>query len=363
MKANNSTQTNVALLGASLLFCGGVFLALDYLLSTPVVRLMEQEKPYVSKDGGWYELKRSFVGKDAWGTAIYDVTTDEFGFRVGSRKPGRGDIIILGDSFVYGINGSSNETFVGLFDASTPKKVLNAGVPSYSPTAYLHSYTTALADSALNDKHTVVVALDIGDVQDEATRWREGTDHPVLLPTSGPPTSGPNYWGDRLHLTTRIYRHFRYTLLSPNPFDKGRSAFTWEDWKVLDSKPYYLEGYAPLGVRGGLDRVANKMRKLAALAREHQASFFVLIYPWPAQIKHPDKFSWESYVAALCRDVQCSGVINTLPVFRAYAAKNRDWFHELYFQGDVHFNARGNEIIFRELKAALDGVKQAEGPE
>src|SRR5882724_9225945 len=104
------------------------------------VLLADDKKPYLQKDDGWYELKRDFVGADDWGTNIFAVETDQYGFRKGSNKSGPGDVIFLGDSFAYGINGLWNETFVGMYDLSTSNKVLNAAVCSYSPTPYLHQY-------------------------------------------------------------------------------------------------------------------------------------------------------------------------------------------------------------------------------
>jgi threonyl-tRNA synthetase len=121
-------------------------------------------------NNGWYELKSNFIGKDQYGPNIFPVMTNDYGFRKGPNSPngGKHEFIFLGDSFTYGINGAWNETFVGIFEAQSGKMVLNAGVSSYSPSAYLFQYKKALKNGALSAKHTVIVALDISDVQDEA---------------------------------------------------------------------------------------------------------------------------------------------------------------------------------------------------
>src|SRR5688572_13059641 len=138
-----------------LAIAGGLVLAsacailADFLVSLvwrPSTNAVTIQKPYVQKEHGWYELQPHFVGHDQFGPHVYTVETDAHGFRrqPGVVSPTSYDVIFLGDSFTYGISGPWQETFVGMFASGSSKSVLNGGVASYSPTAYLYQYKKAL---------------------------------------------------------------------------------------------------------------------------------------------------------------------------------------------------------------------------
>lgn len=355
-----------------------LFLAGDYAFSASLLPdpdadvewVAADERPYQQGPDGWYELKRDFRGRDYWGNKVYPVRTDAFGFRSaedGAEKPGPAAIIVLGDSFTYGLNGPWDETFVGMFDRSLAARVANAGVPSYSPTPYLHRYRQALAAGAMRSSHVVVVALDISDVHDEAGVWIDGSPPKnlravnadrglVVAQQAAAEATSRGRLRDRLRLTGGIYRALRYSLLAiPNPtvFDQMKSSFTWNTWETLDATPAAVTGFSPLGVRGGLDRIAGKLAELTALAHASRSTLFVLLYPWPAQLRHPDRFSWSGFVAEACRRAGCDGVIDTIPAFRERAGSDAGWYNALYVKGDVHFNAEGNRLIFEALKREL----------
>jgi hypothetical protein len=364
----------------------------DFLVSLvwrPATNAVMIQKPYVQKEDGWYELQPHFAGHDQFGPLIFAVETDGYGFR---RKPGSPsstsyDVIFLGDSFTYGISGPWEETFVGMFASGSSKNVLNGGVASYSPTAYLYQYQKALAAKLLPRGHTVIVAVDISDVQDEAGMWTDGETHPrkvratsvppapishtltnatparVTRPAAAPvPTltmvdmraavieALPNTWA--------VYRFIRYDLLRwnrPELTTMPRSAFTYRAWADLDSKPAQplQQGYGPLGVAGGLSRVTGKLHEIMDTAKAFDARVYLLIYPWPAQVAYADRFSWSAFVSDVCRRGWCAGVIDTIPAFRSIAARDKAWLNIYYISGDTHFSVRGNRVVADAVLATI----------
>lgn len=345
--------------------------------------LTVNEKPYLNLDYGWYELKKNFKGQDQFGPLIYLVETDEHGFRKDPNIPAhqKYNIIFLGDSFTYGINGSWDKTFVGMFGSKTEAKVLNAGVSSYSPTPYLYQYKKALKEGILSDRHTVIVAIDMSDVQDEASYWEwdeANQVHPrrfeyILKNHSTQKRNDDLHTKirDSLPLSVKIYRYVQYifSYLRYNIADRNdvplsisnhpRSAFTWEEWSLLNATyPYQdLSGYAPLGVNKGLEKVGKQVSKIVKLASKNNSKVYFLIYPWPAQIVYSDKFNWSSWIRGLCEKENCSGVVDTIPTFRALAKKNKKWFRDYYVLGDIHFNERGNQIISEEIIKSINMEK------
>lgn len=343
------------------------FLLIDVVFSSYLFSALQigdfRQTQHLEGDNGWYELRKNYQGSDTWGARKYQVWTNSLGFRTSHagfrEKKTKGDVIFLGDSFTYGTNGPWEETFVGMFEAHSGARVLNAGVSSYSPTAYLHQYRKALRADALASPHTVVVGLDMSDVQDEAGYWIDGDKHPRKsdqeLQYRQEFRIRP-FLVAKLNFTKFIWR-LRYIVGASVArsdeaiFAMPRSAFTFDSWEKLDKDPPYADsnGYAPLGVRGGLLRVREKVGEIIRLAGTHNAAVYILVYPWPAQLKYADKFNWVDFVSGVCREFGCAGVVDTFPRFREMAQKHPHWYEELFVIGDVHFSEAGNRVIFQEL--------------
>jgi hypothetical protein len=356
----------VVLLGT--IFGISVVLSIDFIHSN----YLGDEKLIVPKDGGWYELSRSYAGPDQWGSYSYLVLTDKNGFRVGDNdnKQGKASLVFLGDSFTFGINGPWRETFVGMCDQYSKNKIINAGVPSYSPVGYLHQYKKILNADLIDTRHTLIIGLDISDVQDEASVWIDGNNHPIKRKNS------VNFSGKSSHQLFSDYyaenfrkSYFLYKRLKllfgfdaapkPQPFNAiinlGRSAFTWKSWEVLNNTEYDVansaeSGYAPLGVGGGLQKIQKNLIEIADLANKNRAELYILLYPWPAQIAHKSQFSWQKFAIETCKKIKCKGVIDPTQKFIAYSNLDNNWYKKLYIEGDVHFTTLGNKLIFNSLK-------------
>jgi hypothetical protein len=369
---------NLLLLIVSIFVSFALFLVVDVSLGSRLVKpniLQLQDKPYVDLNGGWYELKKNFTGQDEYGSLRFSVSTDKNGFRKSGIETDhvKSDVIFLGDSFTYGINGPWEETFVGMYEKLSGVKVLNAGVASYSPTPYLYQYKKALDRKLLNKQHIVVIGLDISDVQDEATRWTwddEMGNHPRLRNWTPQKYSITQKFrmnlSSALPMTSNIYRFVRYNVIKPllgspspettqaerelNTINLPRSAFTWQSWNMLNRTG---NGYAPLGVNGGLESITERVMQINELVDDEQSKIFLLIYPWPAQLFHKDIFDWSEWTQHLCEKLTCDGVIDTIPKFRKQAIENDKWFSEFYVPGDVHFNERGNKVVAESLLKVL----------
>jgi hypothetical protein len=329
--------------------------------------ISESEKPFLKKDNGWYELKDRFQGYDSFGNRTFPVETTKNGFRKspGTLEPEKYNYLFLGDSFTYGVNGPWDETFVGMFSEYTKFRVLNGGVSSYSPTPYLHRYKKALNANLLSEKHKVIIALDISDVQDEAGYWIDGPLHPEkrIAELEFKKQQALNQIQDESFLRKKfphvasVYSFVRYELIpkflghNSIKLDNPRSAFTYVEWGQLDENfPYENpEGYKPLGVAGGLNKVKAKLMEISKLANTNNGEVFILIYPWPSQLIHKDKFSFEQYVKDICTEIECSGVINTFSAFKNIKSNDPEWIKHYYLHGDIHFNKFGNKIIADEL--------------
>jgi hypothetical protein len=109
------------------------------------------------------------------------------------------------------------------------------------------------------------------------------------------------------------------------------------------------KGYAPLGVKGGLDKLNQKLTEIVQLAHEQNARIYFLIYPWPAQLARTDNYSWFSHASKLCKNTSCDGVINVIEKFRMLSKATNFNINDYYQRGDVHFTKKGNEIVKQSL--------------
>jgi hypothetical protein len=119
---------------------------------------------------------------------------DSDGFR-NTSNDGPFDIVILGDSHVYGYGVSAEDSYPKQLAAITGKKVYNFGMGGYGPAQYAH-----LADKALDlNPDTLVVSLFMGndpvnacEIANLLTYWKDYFDrHNLTTPSCGSRAPAP----------------------------------------------------------------------------------------------------------------------------------------------------------------------------
>ena len=372
----------LALMLGSIAVALGAFLLFDALYSKrqtdvslqPPAPRTNGRSLYLSKPSGWYELNPGYNGEDRYGPHLIKVRTDGRGFRVPLDGPATAKgprpasplpaLVFLGDSFTYGVGASWEQTFVGQVARRYGGEVINAGVISHAPTAHRYRLERMLQDGRIPPGAIVIMAVDISDVQDEASRWVPGPGEPrerqsaaaAAVVQRQETAAQPQPWfsPQRFQLSHRIYAGLEsaYKQL----FDHwqvrnlDRSAFTHRPWAELEGR------YQPLGVAGGLQQLRQQLQQAARLSASRGHPFWILIYPWPAQLAYDARFSWERFIAGSCEPGVCSGVINTFGAFRQAVGPDRNsalWQNRLYLRGDVHFTPTGNALVAEAVLAAL----------
>lgn len=358
---------NLTVIFVAILFAFIIFLLIDF--SVHFVKTFNLKACGEPKLKGFYELKKQCYGKSKFYNSVYNVKTDQFGFRVNENKEEqkeRKNFIFLGDSFTFGINGSWDETFVGMFEKKTSQPVVNAGLGSYSPTVYSYQYQKALKSKILSENHTVIIAIDISDVQDEAGYWTDGYNSPIKMEYAQNfvPSDQKGFLkikkiiGLNLPYTKIIYKYVRRIILESKNSNSEykvenipRSAFTHTIWNNLE-KEYAApndKGYLPLGVKGGLEKLELKTTEIVKKAKLSGSKTYFLIYPWPAQLIYEQNiFSWNNFIKNLCLKSSCDGVIDTFPAFKRSLDDDKK-LDDIFWIGDVHFTKYGNKIIADEL--------------
>ena len=102
----------------------------------------------------------------------YNFCTDNHGFRYKCdiQRGKKFDYGFMGDSFTEGASVTYENSFVGIFEDKSKKKVANLGVVSYAPKIYLSKLNYYL-EKGYEFNHVVVV-IDISDLYDDNVYYR-----------------------------------------------------------------------------------------------------------------------------------------------------------------------------------------------
>jgi hypothetical protein len=268
-------------------------------------------------------------------------------------------VLLLGDSFTEGIGVPYEATFAGILDsvAAVGKiEVLNAAVSSYSPLIYYRKARHLLEQVGL-EVNAIAVFLDISDPYDEVHRYRltaDGEIHSVEA-RRGPRERAAGW----LRYNTIVGRAMTLALLAyegratPPPFGLGQAPARWS---------YDKGAYETWGARG-LDLAGASMDSLVYLARRHDVSLTLVIYPWPDQIVRRDL---ESSHVRFWRDwARRNGVplVNLFPLF--IGSRAPDSVLARYFMPhDLHWTAAGHRLIADSLlHTEVGGLIRNDGPD
>jgi len=318
-------------------------------------------------------LKPNFDGFDAWGSNQVRIFTNSLGFRDAAVRDvpmatDRKRVVFIGDSFTESLGMPYEQSFVGLFAQAFPAlDVLNAGVSSYAPSVYYEKLKYFL-DSGLKFDEAIVY-IDISDIQDEAILYSydpNGVLQMGLFQTGGeacspvprPPLPHPEKrWWEKVSYIGEFLGQMRYSArlartieqASFEDLSKSRAVYSRDyarpSWTYSDDSSCY----GALGIGGSIDKAKRQMDRLHELLASHGVALSVGVYPWPQQLLYDREESrqarlWREWCAGKCRKF-----FNHFPDFFRYKAQDPDFIRSLFFWGDFHFNARGNELLAREL--------------
>ncbi len=371
-----------------LVFSTTVFIALDWLYSTKILRSAGQPTSCIVADPVRHHAFRpNCESTERWGGHSYEVFTNNLGLRdekitrVPLTDP-RPRVLFLGDSYTEALGVDWRNSYVGRIASRFPQyDFLNGGVESYSPSNYLNVTRQLLAAGVEFDE--VIVFVDISDTQDEAAYYRD-------LDASGAVT-GParkqmlDTWESSLRMRMRkhllltnyvleiaersLVKHGYYHLateLNGNVFDMERSAWTYRT--VSDTLPM-VAGYAPLGVEGGIAREKAKMSILWGELEKRDIPISVVVYPWPAQVVHDTADSRQVRVWRDWCEGKCKRFISLFPSFLAVkdqCPRNEPgcWYLSQFIFGDTHYSVAGNTLVAAAVIPSLETIPptKASGP-
>jgi len=333
-----------------------LFFILDFILSNTIFNAKKNSCYQIEES--YYSLKKNCSGFDKFKSSFPTVKifTDEQGLRIGknTRKNFKEKVFIFGDSFAFGVGLKFEDTFTGILENKIKDfDFYNFAVGSYSPAVHLFNLEKQI--QLKNYPSKIIMLLDMTDVYDEAVRWKGNLGKPILSNTSLYEASNrkekffhKNFKVSRLFLhyinyQLRIYRFKN----NPENLKKIKTSlqagFTYRN---LDELGNYYQG----GIfTRGLEKIREKIFLISNIANKINSEFYLVIYPYGETIEFgQDKFNWENFAEEVCQNKKCK-LINTFNTFINYKKNNKNWYSDLFFVGDEHFNVGGNKLIADEL--------------
>jgi len=350
-------------------YCLSLWLACDFVYTKFIMK--RDPGPGVPNSIYSHDLRPNFSGRIRWGSATYPMYTNSLGFRDFAVRQipdasGTRRVVVIGDSFTEAIGVPFEDSFVGMLNRAAQSSAdkteyLNAGVASYSPTLYFRKIKFLLDRGLKFDE--VIVFSDISDVQDEAqlyfcfdddpnyrinckaSRPAAGTARPAdVLDWDPRDTLGIS---DQIVNTIKHYLYWYTGITKRRLHNNVRGGWTIPGFDVGD-------GYAPLGVEGGIERSLKHMQALADLLAKHSIPLTIVVYPWPVQLEWEDRNSRQAAIWRNFCITNCKEFVDLFPAFFAYKDSHpRSWYQDLFIPGDEHFSAAGNKFVFEELTKHL----------
>lgn len=365
----------VLLAGLMILYCVGIFVALDLAYSNLLHdRLFPRQTARVENAWFHHGLAANFDGSELWGSVRYRLVTNSLGFKDGAVRdvpltPATRRVLLIGDSFTEAIGMNFENSFVGLLyqaGQERPEKIefLNAAAVSYSPTVYYRKTKYLLEQGLRFDE--MVVFVDISDVYDEATAYFCFDDDPRYRAYCPQAEGAPA--PRAASVLTRAFRqvlktNFRITDVVQSKFKdkldqlRGKDLAYWiprrsaSGWTILR---YDLRDlFYPLDLDTAIARSVQNMQALADLLAARRIPLTIVVYPWPTQLMNDDRDSRQVSIWREFCVKNCKAFIDLFPVFFAEKDADKEWYARLFLSGDVHLSGEGNRLVFRELKKRL----------
>ncbi len=305
-----------------------------------------EERKYRIKNKIYHHtLKPNIKAKSVWGKNKYDTCTDENGFRqhCGIKNDYDKNLIIIGDSFVEGIGLEYEKTFAGMISKELNYSVYNMGVSSYSPVIYKNKIIYFI-EKGLKIKN-VLVFVDISDIDDEANNYieceKKVCGKKVL-------DNKPERKVEKIKKKFPLYDLLKSSIKNIKRTIKPkiyiyRRDFVRSNWTFVDETK---------NIKLGIKNSVKHMSELYSYLNEKNISLSVAIYPHPGQIIFDQEDSkqvkiWENFCANKCRYF-----INYFPIFfnKLDSNKPKKIIDKYYIKNDIHFNHKGNIIIYEKLK-------------
>ena len=304
-----------------------------------------------------YKKYKSFEGLTVF-------CTDNHGFRnkCNTKTGKKFDLAFIGDSFVEAGSLNYEDTFVGMFNNYSKKRIANLGVTSYSPSIYL-AKINFLLNNGYDFKH-IIIFIDVGDLYDEAFKYTLNDKLEVIekgrnkkryirkeFLRNNFPVLNFSFWVIR---KSNLFNNKANSKKESDPISENfvytQSLDIKTKW-TYSTKNDMVEGYNGK-ISDHQKNLINTMTNLYEILNKKDIKMSVAVFPNPQQLLYDTRKSvyvlmWKDF----CKN-KCSNFINYFDDFFDLVETEglQETIIKYYWKNDPHFNKEGNRVIFDKLK-------------
>ena len=206
--------------------------------------------------------------------------------------------------------------------------------------------------------------LDISDVSEESSQWSKNSEseRPILINNNNDTNinkngafknfTEQNFKGSRLiaRSLNNFFRSIRLYFLSTEKKLKKPGRSGWGNFLYVNLEETDKKLWEPYGFNHGIKKIKENSKEISIIAQSIKAELYIVIYPWPDSLEYgQNKFNWEKFSYSLCKDINCTKLINFFPDFIAEKNKTNDWLTKLYIGGDLHITEYSHKIIAKKI--------------
>ena len=341
---------------------------------------MDSWNPNLYKQKDWRTISENYHHSllpninviEHWGKNKQTLITNSLGFRDSSQRKikktnDKERILLIGDSFIEGLGYDYELTVSGLLQKhyGSEYEILNSAVASYSPSIYYFKTKHYIEEGYKFDK--ALVFLDLSDIVDE-TYLEFNSDNTIKVPANN---LSNNILKEKIYKFSYFLRDnfltFRViSLLSDkteflkNEIKDKYRASKYFNINFFDLNKKDLNLYKMINVKRGnwvknvdrnkkvdlgLERSQIFLDKLFNILKKNSIDSYLIIYPWPSQIFYENLF-YENFWKSFSKERN----INFVNLNKYFNEANKmDTIHKYFIPGDVHWNEKGTEIIFKAI--------------
>ena len=292
--------------------------------------------------------------------------------KIDKKNKDKRRILLIGDSFIEGAGVNYHDSFAGLLDKHLGNKfeILNSAVGSYSPSIYYKKIKFYLDQGYKFDQ--ALVFLDLSDIYDELfIKFNENEEIMTFTETKKQNIFKKIFYqiGNFLRENTVIFRflyiasdkteivknYIKLKIKASKTFDK--TFFETKRDDVMFYRMTHIDrGYWTFDqktfneIELGLKQSEKYLKKLFNLLNKNNIPSTLIIYPWPTQILYGDKFHQNYWL-----NFSNENNINFLSLYEVFKSNdNRRFILKNFIYGDIHWNKKGTELIFKEVIKNID---------
>ena len=298
----------------------------------------------------------------------YKLCTNEFGFKKSCEKQNKQNKIIdyafIGDSFVESVGINFEDTFVGKFAKfKSDKEVVNLGVGSYTPKIYY----AKINDLLIKDFKfkNIILFIDISDIYNE-NQYYIKNDKFIYVKRHNAYNYVNTIFKDysstyKIKKILRFYLPLSYFLYAniTHKLEFGSEINPTENNPIreipIDSRWTFKNEYSNLDnywIKNGIKESLFYMNKIYSLSKNNDFDISVAVYPWPSQILFDEDTGQEQVdIWSKFCEGKCKYFLNYIEDFHKLKKQENSnkIVTEFFLENDVHFNKRGNQLVFKKL--------------